>query len=77
MSEIGIGAIASSDEGSLLIAGPQEIAVITFELPGGEMWMAAAANVVIEGTTMSYSGPAMGPSGTDSTMTVQVLCGGT
>jgi hypothetical protein len=73
ISDVGIGAVASSDEASLLIAGPQEIAVVTVELPSGELWSAAAAEVVIEGTTMSYSGPAMGPEA-DSTISVQVFC---
>ena len=56
-----------------MIAGPQEIAVVTVELASGEVWSAAAADVTIDGNTMSYSGPAMGP-GTDSTIDVQVLC---
>ena len=73
ISDFGIGAIASSAEASLLIAGPEEIAVVTFELSSGEMWSAAAADVVIDGTTMSYSGPAMGPEA-DSTISVQVFC---
>jgi hypothetical protein len=74
ISEVGIGAIASSDKASLLIAGPQEIAVVTLELSSGEMWSAAAANVVIDGTNMSYSGPAMAPPEEDSTISVQVVC---
>ena len=75
ISDVGIGAMASSNEASLFIAGPQEIAVVTVELPSGELWSAAAANVVIEGTTMSYDGPAMGP-GADATISVQVFCEG-
>jgi hypothetical protein len=74
ISEVGIGAIARSDEASLLIAGPQEIAVVTLQLSSGEMWSAAAANVAIDGTTMSYSGPAMAPPEEDSTISVEVVC---
>ena len=73
ISDIGISALASSDEAFLMIAGPQEIAVVTVELSSGDLWSAAAAAVVIDGTTMSYSGPAMGP-GTDSTISVEVFC---
>jgi hypothetical protein len=73
ISDVGIGAIASSDEASLFIAGPQELAVVTVELSSGDLWSAAAAAVVIDGTTMSYSGPAMGP-GADSTISVEVFC---
>lgn len=73
ISDVGIGAVASNDEASLMIAGPQEIAVVTVDLSSGDAWSAAAAAVVIDGTTMSYSGPAMGP-GADPTISVQVFC---
>ena len=63
----------SSDEATLSIAGPQEIAVVGFELSSGDAWFAAAADVTIDGTTLSYSGPAMGPE-TESTISVQVFC---
>jgi len=76
ISEVGIGAVATSDEATLSIAGPQEIAVVAFELSSGDAWFAAAAEVVIEANTMSYSGPAMGP-GSDATITVQVFCADT
>ena len=74
ITEIGIGVIASSDDASFMIAGPQEIAVVTLELSPEELWSAVAADVVIEGTTMSYSGPALVPPGEDPTMSVQVAC---
>jgi hypothetical protein len=73
ISEVGIGVVASSDEATLLIAGPQEIAVVTVELSSGDLWSAAAAAVLIDGATMSYSGPAMGP-GADSTISIEVFC---
>ena len=74
ITEIGIGVIASSDDASFMIAGPQEIAVVTLELSPEELWSAVAADVVIEGSTMTYSGPALAPSGEDPTMSVQVAC---
>ena len=74
ISDIGIGAIASSAEASLFIAGPGDLAVVGFELSSGDMWSAAPAAVEIDGTTMSYEGTAMGPGASDSTISVQVFC---
>jgi len=74
LSEIGISALASSDSTSLMIAGPAEIAVVVVELSGGDQWAAAAANVEIDGTTMSYVGPATGPGGS-AEISVHVDCG--
>lgn len=74
LSETGIGIIASSDSASLMIAGPQEIAVVVVELPTGTVWSAAAASLTIDGNAVSYTGPAMGPGGT-ADITVQVDCG--
>ena len=71
ISDVGIGVTASSSEGSLTIAGPKEVAVVVFDLSSGDQWSAAAANVVIDGTTMTFSGPAMGAG---STISVQVFC---
>jgi len=73
ISDVGIAAVASSDQATLYLAGPREVAVMGFGLSSGEQWSVAAAPVVIDGTTMSYSGPAMGP-GADSTISVQVSC---
>jgi hypothetical protein len=74
LTEVGIGALASSDYASLMIAGPEEIAVVVVELPSGELWSAGAANVTIDGNTMSYAGPATGPGGT-AEISVRVDCG--
>lgn len=74
LSEVGIGILASSDDVSLMIAGPQEIAVVVVELPAGDVWSAAAAEVLIDGNTLSYTGPATGPNGT-ANITVHVNCG--
>jgi hypothetical protein len=74
ISVVGIGVVASSDQGSMTIAGPAEIAVVGFELTSGEAWFAAAAEIVVDGNTMSYSGPAMNPNESDSTISVQVVC---
>ena len=74
LSEVGIGVLASSDDATLMIAGPQEIAVVVVELPTGVSWSAAAASLMIDDNALSYTGPAMGPSGT-ADITVHVNCG--
>ena len=74
ISEIGIGVIAGSDEATLTVAGVEGAANVGFELPSGELWLAAAAPIVIDGTAMSYSGPAIGPETSDDTISLQVFC---
>jgi hypothetical protein len=74
LEEVGIGAIASSGEATLMIAGPPEVAVVVVELSSGAAWSAAAAEVTIDGGTIGYTGPAMGPNGSGE-ISVIVDCG--
>lgn len=72
-----VGAEASSDAATLFVAGAPEAAVIAFDLLSGPDWYAAAAAIAIDGSTMTYEGPAIESSGdasTGSTMSVTVVC---
>jgi hypothetical protein len=73
ISDIGIGAVASSDEASLSLAGVEGAVNVGFELTSGDLWLVAAANIAVDGSTMSYSGPAFGPSG-DTVIDLEVVC---
>ena len=74
ISGIGIGAIASSGEATLSVAGIPGATNVGLELASGELWFAAAAPVEIDDTTMSYNGPAIGPETSDDTISIQVFC---
>jgi hypothetical protein len=74
ISDIGIGAVASSDDASLTLAGIEGAVNVGFELSSGDLWIVAAADVVIDGSTLSYSGPASGVDEPDSTISLQVSC---
>ena len=58
VSDNGIGAVASSGDTSLMLAGIPGFVSVGFETSPDDVWVVPPSDVVIDGTTMSYSGAA-------------------
>ncbi len=78
ISDIGIGAVASSGDKLLTLTGIPGFVAVGFETSPDDVWLVAPTDVVIDGTTMSYSGTAdvlaAGVQAEDSPIDVEVFC---
>lgn len=78
ISDIGIGAVASSGDTMLTLAGIPGFVTVGFETSPDDIWLVAPTGVVIDGTTMSYSGTASvlaaGVQAEDSPIDVELIC---